>query len=71
MFIPVSRAIGLSQELRRYEELEIDVKQLCGYNFECLRELFAMGFTLQPPDYELSLNQITRLTDINKKETYK
>ena len=61
-----SRVIGLSQELQRYEELEIEVKQLCGFNFECLRMLFAMGFTLQPPDTQLTMNQITKLEMMNK-----
>ena len=64
MWIAEQRVIWLSQELRKYEELELEVKQLCGYNFECLRELFAMGFTLQPPDTQLTLNQITRLVAI-------
>lgn len=54
------------QDLMRYEKLEIEVKQLCGFNFECLKELFAMGFTLKPPEYELSLNQIIKLAEINK-----
>ena len=60
-----SRMMYFSQELRRYEELEIQVKQLCGYNFECLKELFAMGFTLQPPEAQLTLNQATKLALIN------
>lgn len=65
MWVPEYRAVGLSQELRKYEELEFEVKQLCGYNFECLRELFAMGYTLQPPNRELTMNQITKLMIIN------
>lgn len=63
MLIDVSRVMGLIKEVQRYEKLEIEVKQLCGHNFECLRELFAMGYTLQPPERELTLTEITRLID--------
>lgn len=45
----IDRCIELGQELQKYEKLEIEVKQLTGYNFEALRYLFAKGYTLEPP----------------------
>ena len=66
MFYFRDRAIQLSQELREYEELEIQVKQLTGFNFKALFELFKMGYTLEPPEYELSMNQITRIAEVNR-----
>lgn len=62
------RMEGLSQELLRYEELEIRIKQLTGFNLECLEKLFAMGFTLKPPEYDLtlSIDQIANLVDMNQ-----
>ena len=68
MLVSVNRVIPISQELRRYEELEIEVKQLCGYNFECLKELFAMGYTLQPPEHEMTMNQAMRIYSMYKGE---
>ena len=49
MLIPVERALAISEDLRRYEELEIQIKQLTGYNIESLKVLFAKGYTLEPP----------------------
>lgn len=40
----------LAELVKKYEKLEIEVKQLTGYNFECLKQLFAMGYTLTPPE---------------------
>lgn len=39
----------IAQELMEYEKLEIAVKQLTGYDFRCLYELFKMGWTLERP----------------------
>ena len=55
--------LDISQQLMRYEKLEIEVKQLCGYSFECLKELFRMGYTLCPPEYELTLSDMVKLID--------
>jgi hypothetical protein len=60
--------LDISQELMRYEMLEIDVKQLCGFNFECLKELFRMGYTLKPPEYEMTLSEIAKFIDEEKGE---
>lgn len=40
---------SIAQELMEYEELEVKVKQLTGYDFRCLYELFRMGWSLTPP----------------------
>ena len=40
---------SIAQELMAYEELEIEVKQLTGYDFRCLYELFLSGWTLERP----------------------
>ena len=53
----------IAQELIEYEKLEIAVKQLTGYNFKCLYELFRMGYTLKPPDHEMTLTEIAKLID--------
>lgn len=39
----------IAQELMEYEQLEIKVKQLTGYDFRCLYELFLRGWTLERP----------------------
>lgn len=46
----IRRYRDIVQQLVDYEKLEIEVKQLTGYNFAVLKELFAMGYTLQPPE---------------------
>ena len=58
--------IAISDELRKYHELEIQVKQLTGYNFKCLLEMFKSGFTLKPPEYELSMNQVLTICEANR-----
>lgn len=45
----IRRYLDLTKQLVEYEKLEIEVKQLSGYNFTVLRELFAKGYTLEPP----------------------
>lgn len=40
---------SITQELMEYEKLEVAVKQLTGYDFRCLYELFQMGWHLEPP----------------------
>ena len=40
-----------SRQVRYYDELETQIRQLSGYNFETLEKLFAAGYTLTPPDY--------------------
>lgn len=49
---------SLTEELQKYEKLEIEVKQLIGMNFECLRELFAAGYTLTPPEPRKSMVEL-------------
>lgn len=49
------RYLDIREELIRYEKLEIEIKQLSGFNLDCLKRLFAMGYTLQAPDYGQSL----------------
>lgn len=50
MFSDIIRKYSdIVQQLVDYEKLEIEIKQLTGYNFMTLRELFAMGYTLEPP----------------------
>lgn len=49
---PTDRYFEISRELRKYEELEIEIKQLSGFNLDCLKQLFAMGYTLQSPKYK-------------------
>lgn len=65
MYIPWMGKYDLSiaQELRKYEELEIAVKQLTGYNFECLYKLFCMGWTLTEPETPVSMNQLLDLIE--------
>lgn len=63
MLIPVERAIVLGKELRRYEELENQFKQITGYNFEALMKLVAMGWTLEPPKEQPTL--LEALVELN------
>ena len=62
LFIPRfdRRYKTISETLMEYEKLEIEVKQLTGFNFETLKMLFAAGWTLVPPKYE-SLEGLTTL----------
>lgn len=48
---------SIARELIRYEELEIQIKQITGYNLDTLLKLFAMGYTLEKPKYDQSINQ--------------
>lgn len=64
MWVPADRIVDISRELQRYQELEIEIKQLCGYSFESLRNLFAMGYTIEPPTaLGLTFRDIARLID--------
>lgn len=64
MWVPSERIVDLCQELQRYEKLEIEVKQLTGHNFESLRNLFALGYTLQNPTAQhLTFTEIARSFD--------
>lgn len=55
---------SIAQELMEYEELEIAVKQLTGYDFRCLYELFRKGWTLErpskPTDLSLHFSEIIK-----------
>ena len=44
----------LTQTIRRYQELEIKVKHLTGFDFETLKDLFAMGYCLTAPKHTSS-----------------
>lgn len=46
---------AIAQELMEYEKLEVAVKQLTGYDFRCLYELFRMGWSIEPPKNASSL----------------
>lgn len=64
MWVPSERIVDICQELQRYEKLEIEVKQLTGHNFESLRNLFLLGYTLQHPTAtELTFREIARSFD--------
>ena len=64
MWIPADRIVDISRELQRYEKLEIEIKQLCGHIFESLRNLFAMGYTIEPHTaLGLTFSEIARLID--------
>ena len=43
---------GTSRQLGAYEELEHKLIQVSGYDMKKLIELFAAGYTLQPPDHK-------------------
>ena len=52
--------------LRKYEELEIEIKKLTGKDFACLKALFASGWTLEPPKKSnLLLAEMAALADDN------
>jgi hypothetical protein len=58
---------SIAQELMEYEKLEIAVKQLTGYDFKCLYELFRMGWTLErpknPTDLSLYFSEIIKASE--------
>lgn len=58
---------AIAQELMEYEKLEIAVKQLIGYDFKCLYELFKMGWTLEPPSNACDASARASLADIISK----
>lgn len=58
---------SIAQELMEYEKLEIAVKQLTGYDFRCLYELFKMGWTLEPPSSACEASARASLVDIISK----
>lgn len=49
-FTWLGEATKYGPALLRYEQLEYETKELSGYNLYELRYMFAMGFTLKPPD---------------------
>ena len=53
----------LVDTLIEYEKLEIDVKQLTGFDFKCLRDLFAKGYTLTPPKPPMPLSEMAELLE--------
>ena len=63
MAISEERYLSLSRELRKYEELEIQIKQITGFNIECLKQLFAMGYTLKSPDHEPTLTEVAKMIE--------
>ena len=42
----------VSSTIRKYDELDTKLFQLTGYSIEQLVELFAAGYTLEPPCYK-------------------
>lgn len=54
----------LVNTLVEYEKIEMEIKQLTGFNLKQLRALFAMGVTLKRPEYDLSLNQLMTLGEL-------
>lgn len=54
----------LVNTLVEYEKLEMEIKQLTGFNLKQLRTLFAMGVTLKRPEYDLSPNQLATLGEL-------
>jgi hypothetical protein len=59
---------SIARELMEYEKLEIAVKQLTGYDFKCLYELFRMGWTLERPsnatDLSLHFSEIIKASEV-------
>ena len=59
---------SIAQELMEYEKLEIAVKQLTGYDFKCLYELFRMGWTLERPKKATDLSlHFSEIIEASKK----
>ena len=51
---PYSSYITSARLLQKYEELELEIKQLTGKDLTCLAILFAQGWTLEPPRKSVS-----------------
>ena len=50
----------IASVLRIYEEMETTLIKLTGYDMERLIELLAAGYTLQPPTYNGSLEELVK-----------
>lgn len=48
----------VQDSIRSYQELEMEIIQLTGFNFITLRNLFASGYTLFPPKNDSSLSEL-------------
>lgn len=44
--------VRVAYELDRYHQLEHIIHLLSGYSLETLKQLFARGYTLEPPNYD-------------------
>lgn len=51
------------RHLDKYVRLDCEIQQLTGYTIESLRDLFAMGYTLQRPEYEMTLTELAKIID--------
>jgi hypothetical protein len=56
IFYPTST----TETIRAYDEMNAKLKQLTGYDMKKLLELFAAGYTLEPPKPQRSLQETLR-----------
>lgn len=54
----------MSKTIREYEELNHSIKALTGFDLITLRELFAMGYTLKRPDYDLTATHMAKIAEL-------
>ena len=64
----IRRYSDIAKQLVDYEKLEIEVKQLTGYNFTALKELFMRGYTIEPPKSNKSI--LAEMTELGVDEDY-
>ncbi len=55
MFNSLSIGSPMAKLLDKYQRLEYELILLSGYNLEILRDMFARGYTLMPPEPNKSL----------------
>lgn len=64
---PYSSYVTSARLLQKYEELELEIKQLTGKDLKCLKVLFAQGWTLEPPKKQPTLLEaMAELADEDK-----
>lgn len=57
-FNPSRWELILGNEVEKYQKLEIAIEKLTGYSLWTLRDLFAKGYTLEPPKPSTSFTEM-------------
>ena len=61
--LPIPNPDDAWRALRKFEEMNHRLIKVSGYDTEKLIELFAAGYTLEPPKPEMTLSELAKIID--------